>query len=438
MKSFTVGGYVRDMLLGLTPNDQDYVVVGETPQTMLDKGFHQVGGHFPVFLHPESGEEYALARNEVSTGNGYGDFSYSWEGVTLEEDLSRRDLTINAMALDEDGKVIDLFGGKEDLQSGILRHVSEAFSEDPLRVLRVARFAATYRFCVARETMALMKEMTAKGMLESLPGERVWKETEKALVGKAPERYFTILKECGALSVWFPELQAMENIPQRPDYHAEGDLWVHTMMVLLESADLSHQLDHERRLRIRLAALVHDLGKLKTPVELLWGPDGEIIGKHHGHEDPDRFGPPLRALSTKIKMPSKLRKFAWTVSVVHQNVHSIGNMSPKGLVNLYEKIGGVRSINGDEHYLDDIAYVCLADNLGRLVLKDESFLVRVSEYPQGPFFKEVMNSINSVDAGEIVRDCVGKNWSITEALNRVRAARRQAASGFIANMKDEK
>lgn len=431
MKAFLVGGFVRDKLLGLSPNDRDYVVVGETPTTMIEKGFIQVGGHFPVFLHPETKEEYALARQEASTGNGYGDFTYNWDGVTLEEDLGRRDITINAMAIDADGAVVDLFGGMNDLKAGVLRHTSEAFAEDPLRVLRVARFAARYDFDLASETLLLMKEMTAKGMLLELPGERVWKETEKALLTPQPSKYFKILKDCGALAVWFPELDAMADIPQRPDYHAEGNVWIHTLMVLDEAAKLTNDLEHDRCLRVRLAALTHDFGKTVTPKELLWGEDGELIGRHHGHEDPDRFGPLLTEFADRLTLPSRLRKFAWVVSAVHQNIHNVKQLSTGGLVRLFDRVGGARPITGDQFYLEDIGHACMADNLGRLVTKEDGSVVKPTEYPQGAYFKTAMEIINSVDVGAIVRPLLLKKVLIEEALGHVKGVRRKALKSFV-------
>ncbi|QTH80439.1 putative multifunctional tRNA nucleotidyl transferase [Pseudomonas phage pPa_SNUABM_DT01] len=435
MEVFLVGGFVRDTLLGLSPNDRDYVVVGESPESMLAKGFTQVGGHFPVFLHPETQEEYALARQEVSTGDGYGDFTYNWDGVSLEMDLSRRDLTINAMAIDTNGEVVDLFGGVADLNARLLRHVGPAFVEDPLRIMRVARLSAVLGFDIAYETMALMKEMVAKGMLQALPGERVWKETEKALLSKEPSRYFKVLKECGALHVWFPELDLMDRVPQRPDYHAEGDVWVHTLMVLDESVPLTMHLDRERCLRVRYATLTHDFGKLGTPQKLLWADDGELLGKHHGHEDPDRFGPFLMAFSNRIKVPTRLRKFAHVVSVIHQNVHSIKKMSPKGLVSLFDKVGGNRSIRDDEYYLEDLSIACLADSLGRLITKEDGSLAQIPGYPQGQYFIDTMTLINNVDAGEIMQKELAKRWPVKKALESVRSARSKAVAPYVRSHK---
>ncbi|MNP89122.1 Multifunctional CCA protein [compost metagenome] len=433
METYLVGGFVRDTLLGLSPNDRDYVVIGESPESMLAKGFTQVGGHFPVFLHPETKEEYALARQEVSTGDGYGDFTYDWDGVTLEEDLSRRDLTINAMAIDTNGKVVDLFGGVTDLNAKLLRHTSPAFSEDPLRVMRVARLSAVLGFSIATETMTLMKEMVRNGMLQALPGERIWKETEKALLSKEPNRYFATLKECGALTVWFPELDAMESIPQRADYHAEGNVWIHTLMVLEEAASLTEGFEHNRQLRIRFAALTHDLGKTVTPHELLWDDGGGIIGKHFGHEDPARYGPLLKEMTRRLTIPTYLRQFSDTVALVHQNVHGIRTLTPKTLVKIFEQIGGVRAINHDSHHLEDIYLACLADNLGRLVTRSDGTVEKLLDYPQGWYFKEAMAAILSVDVGAIMRKLMADGLPVEEALNRVRGDRRRVAKSFKSN-----
>ncbi len=435
MELYLVGGFVRDTLLGFDPHDRDYVVVGESPESMLAKGYLQVGEHFPVFLHPETREEYALARREVSTGNGYGDFTYRWDGVTLEEDLSRRDLTINAMAFNGSG-VVDPFGGQADLAAKVLRHTGPAFTEDPLRVIRVARFSATLGFSVAEETMVLMRSMVADGMLQALPGERIWKETEKALLSDDPSRYFKVLKECGALAVWFPELQLMEQIPQRADYHAEGDVWVHTMMVLDEAVKLTRHLAPDRQLRIRYACLTHDLGKLATPQSLLWSPEGELLGKHHGHEDPDRFGSYLTAFTQRLTAPSRLRKFAWVVAVIHQNVHAIKSMSPKGFVSLFDKIGNNRAIRGDVHYLEDLSLACTADSHGRLFTEEDGTVSQHLDYPQSKIFVDTMSIIHAVDVGEIMAAGLAKQWPVSKALEGVSSARSRAVAPYVRSLKE--
>jgi tRNA nucleotidyltransferase (CCA-adding enzyme) len=257
---YRVGGYVRDRILGRHPKDCDFVVVGATADEMIRRQFKLVGADFGVFLHPETGDEYALARTERKTGPGYKGFTvYAEPDVSLEEDLARRDLTINAMAEDSDGNVIDPYNGQADLDAGVLRHVGEAFQEDPVRILRVARFAARYGFSIAPETAVMMSEMVESGEVDSLTPERIWQELEKALGEATPTRFFMVLKECGALSRLFPEVDALFGIPQPEDHHPEIDTGVHTMMVLEAAVRLSCDR------RVRFAALVHDLGKALTP-----------------------------------------------------------------------------------------------------------------------------------------------------------------------------
>lgn len=264
MKSYLVGGAVRDTLLGLPVKDRDWVVVGATPQEMLDAGYQQVGRDFPVFLHPQSREEYALARTERKSGSGYTGFTcYAAPDVTLEQDLLRRDLTVNALAQDENGTIIDPFNGQQDLRQRILRHVSPAFNEDPLRVLRVARFAARYAhlsFRIADETMTLMRDMTEAGELAHLTPERVWKETESALRTRNPQVYFQVLRDCGALKVLFPEIDALFGVPAPAKWHPEIDTGIHTLMTVSMAAMLSPEVD------VRFATLCHDLGKGLTPL----------------------------------------------------------------------------------------------------------------------------------------------------------------------------
>lgn len=402
---YRVGGCVRDALLGREAQDVDYVVIGESPDSMKSRGFLQVG-HFPVFLHPETQDEYALARSERSTGDGYADFDYVWDGVSLEEDLKRRDLTINAMALTDEGVVIDPYGGRADLQAGILRHVSEHFAEDPLRVLRVARFAARYGFTVAQETLQLMTDMVQQGMLGALSAERLWAETEKGLMTSTPRRYFEVLDECGALEAIFPELHVMKGIPQRADYHAEGDVWVHTLMVLDESVGLTKGLPEERALRVRVAALLHDLGKPNTPHEYLYNADGSVLGMHPGHDDPDRFEPQLHQLTQRIRMPSAYSKFAGRVAVGHQDMHRIRDISGRGLVNLYDRLDLARSLRHDSDLLDDMVLACMADNLGRRTLMPDGSLKQPTRYRQGDWFKNAMLALHELPVGQWMQEAM--------------------------------
>jgi tRNA nucleotidyltransferase/poly(A) polymerase len=310
VKSYLVGGAVRDGLLGLPVKDKDWVVVGATPQQMLDAGYQQVGRDFPVFLHPQSHEEYALARTERKSGSGYTGFTcYAAPDVTLEQDLLRRDLTVNALAQDDNGTIIDPYGGRADLQNRLLRHVSPAFGEDPLRVLRVARFAARYAhlsFRIADETLTLMRDMTAAGELEHLTPERVWKETEGALGTRNPQVFFQTLRDCGALKVLFPEIDSLYGVPAPEKWHPEIDTGVHTLMTLTMSAMLSPEID------IRFATLCHDLGKGLTPKHL-WP-------RHHGH------GPAgvklVEQLCLRLKVPNEMRDLAKLVAEFHDLIHT--------------------------------------------------------------------------------------------------------------------
>ncbi|MHD0645069.1 HD domain-containing protein [Pseudomonas aeruginosa] len=440
MEFFRVGGCVRDMVLGIEPQDIDYVVVGESPSSMLELGFKQVGEHTPVFLHPLTGDEYALARRERSTGNGHNDFAYEWCGVSLVEDLFRRDVTINAMAIGPDGELIDPYGGLADLKSGTLRHVGPAFAEDPLRILRVARFAAKLGFAVAPETVQMMREMVDAGMLVSdqesdakiaLSAERLWAETNKALQTKNPRRYFEVLDSCGALDVLFPEVSALKKAVQRVDYHAEGDSYIHTLMVLDEAAALTEGMDEERLVRIRFAALVHDLGKAKTPHELLYHEDGTIKGAHPGHEDPNVFEPELKRLSRRLKVPSRYVKFAHTMTEVHQGVHAISATKERGLVRLYDRLGGRRRLEADPNLLEDIGIACYADSLGRRYLK-EGELIRPTHYPQKDYFKRAMLVIDAIDVGSIMKNRMDeKGMSVEEAKHEVSIEQWRVARGFF-------
>jgi|GEM_PF-88878 len=431
---YRVGGFVRDTLLGKSPEDVDYVVVGETPESMIARGFAQVGGHFPVFLHPETQEEYALARSERSTGDGYADFEFVWEGVTLAEDLRRRDLTINAMAMTEDGKVVDLYGGQLDLLDGILRHVSPHFAEDPLRILRVARFAARLGYSVAEETRELMCQMVAQDLLAALPAERLWAETMKALASPNPRRFFEVLNECGALEVVFPEIHALKGVVQRADYHAEGDAYVHTLMVLDEAAALSAGLPVERRLRVRLGALLHDLGKALTPHEDLYHADGSVRGAHPGHDDPDRFEPALKALAARLKMPSSYAKFAYRCALVHQLVHRIQEGSGRSLVNLYDNLDLSRTLRHDAFILDDVAMVCAADNRGRRTLMADGSMVQPVSYPQGDWFKAAMMALHALPVGMWMVEAMRSISCQESAKGHVLGLRRSFAKSISADI----
>ncbi|MGC8697333.1 MAG: multifunctional CCA addition/repair protein [Halothiobacillus sp.] len=348
--SFVVGGAVRDRLLGRPLHDRDWVVLGETPNRMQARGFVPVGNDFPVFIHPHSGEEYALARTERKSGIGHQGFAFfAAPEVTLEQDLLRRDLTINAMAQAADGSLIDPFNFKADLDARILRHVSPAFSEDPLRVLRVARFAAEladFGFTLAPETAELMRAMTSSGELNSLTAERVWNETLKALRSNHPARYFELLRDVGALKVLFPEIDALFGVPQPKQYHPEIDSGVHTLLALTASAKLTPNPD------IRFAVLCHDLGKALTPPEE-WP-------RHIGHEA--RGVAPATALCERLRVPKATKELALLVTAQHGRVHVARDMRPATLLDLIESLDGLRR----PERMNDALLACHADARGRL------------------------------------------------------------------------
>ena len=326
LKIFLVGGAVRDKRLNLPVYDRDWVIEGATPEELTAQGFQQVGKDFPVFLHPKSREEYALARTERKSGHGYTGFvTYFAPDVTLEQDLLRRDLTINAMAESADGTLIDPYGGLNDLNNKVLRHVSDAFHEDPLRVLRVARFAARFAhlgFHVAPETMALMAQMTADNELQNLTPERVWRETEKALITQSPQVYFQVLRDCGALAVLFPEIDNLFGVPAPEKWHPEIDTGIHTLMALAIAAKLTDEID------VRFATLTHDLGKGLTPPEY-WP-------HHHGH------GPAgvklVEALCQRLRVPNAIRELAKIVAEYHDLIHTVEKLRPVTLLKLFDSI----------------------------------------------------------------------------------------------------
>ena len=299
LQIYCVGGAVRDKLLGLPVQDHDWVVVGSTPEQMVERGFKPVGSDFPVFLHPETHEEYALARTERKVAQGYKGFTvYATPDVTLEQDLLRRDFTINAIAQDADGNLIDPYGGQADLKAGVLRHVSAAFAEDPVRILRAARFAARFGFTIAPETLALMRAMVDNGEVDALVAERVWQELARGLMEKHPSRFFTTLRECGALKKILPEVDALFGVPQPAHYHPEIDCGIHAMMVVDDTAQ------HGYSLEVRFAALGHDLGKGTTPAD--------ILPRHIGHEM--RSVDLLKALCERLRVPGECRDLALLVA----------------------------------------------------------------------------------------------------------------------------
>ncbi|MRT56191.1 multifunctional CCA addition/repair protein [Enterobacteriaceae bacterium RIT693] len=379
MKIYLVGGAVRDGLLKLPVKDKDWVVVGATPQQMLDEGYQQVGKDFPVFLHPQSHEEYALARTERKSGQGYTGFTcYSAPDVTLEQDLLRRDLTINAIAQDENGGLIDPYNGLADIERRLLRHVSPAFNEDPLRVLRVARFAARYahlNFQIAPETLALMREMTDNGEIAHLTAERVWKETESALTSRNPQVFFAVLRECGALKVLFPEIDALYGVPAPAKWHPEIDTGIHTLMTLSIAAQLSPEVD------VRFATLCHDLGKGLTPKEK-WP-------SHHGH------GPAgvklVEQLCARLRVPNEIRDLARLVAEFHDLIHTFPVLQPKTVIKLFDAIDAWRK----PLRVEQIALTSEADARGRTGFEG-------SDYPQGRMLRAAWIAAQSVTNREVI------------------------------------
>ncbi|ENW23779.1 multifunctional CCA addition/repair protein [Acinetobacter pseudolwoffii] len=384
MQVYLVGGAVRDHLLGHPYHEKDYVVVGATPAQMLDLGYQPVGKDFPVFLHPKTKEEYALARTERKSGTGYHGFDFHTDiSVTLEQDLIRRDLTINAMAMDDAGQIYDPYGGQQDLNNRVLRHVSDAFVEDPLRVLRIARFAARYTsagFVIADETLALMQRLTESGELNVLTPERVWKETSRALTERHADVYFEVLRQCGALKVLFPEIDALYGIPQRPEYHPEIDCGIHTMMSLQQACRQNYSLD------VRFAVLVHDLGKALTPVEEL--------PRHIMHEE--RGIKPVNDLCDRLKVPTYTKQLALAVCKEHLKCHQAFNLKPGTLWRLLQRLDVLRRPERVEAFVQ----ACECDSRGRLGLEDRA-------YPQAQYVLDAMQIVRAIKAQDLPADIQG-------------------------------
>ncbi|NRD72935.1 multifunctional CCA addition/repair protein [Shewanella sp. VB17] len=379
MKIYLVGGAVRDNLLKLPIKDRDYMVVGTTPEQMLDQGYKQVGKDFPVFLHPKTQQEYALARTERKTEPGYNGFSCNADpDVTLEEDLLRRDLTINAIAQDDTGTLFDPYGGVADINNKQLRHVSGTFIEDPLRVLRVARFAARFHvlgFTVADDTLALMTQISHSGELQALTPERIFLELDKALATDSPHIFIEVLRQCQALEILFPEINALFGIPQPEKWHPEIDTGIHTLMVLEQAAKLSNDNS------VRFAALLHDVGKALSPKDSL--------PKHHGHGQTGLAV--IKAFCARIKVPNDYRDLALLVCDQHQNIHNINELRPETLMKIFDKADLWRK----PHRLEQLITACEADSKGRLGFEHDI-------YPQAQYVKEVFNAANSVAVKPII------------------------------------
>lgn len=400
MEIYLVGGAVRDQLLGLPVKDRDFLVVGATAEQLLAKGFQQVGADFPVFLHPETKEEYALARQERKQGKGYNGFVCDFSpNVTLEQDLIRRDLTINAIAQDESGKIFDPYGGVQDLENRVLRHISPAFSEDPLRVLRVARFAArfyTFGFTIAAETLDLMRELSNSGELENLTAERVWLETEKAFGEESPHIYFTVLRQVGALKVLFPEVDKLFGVPQPPQHHPEIDSGAHTLMVLEQAKRLAKKAENHTALLF--SALCHDLGKGLTPAD--------ILPHHYGHEA--KGIQPTRELANRLKIPTDIKDFALLVTEYHTHCHKMAELRPETVIKLFNALDVWRK----PKRFFDFLLACEADARGRLGFEQR-------DYPQPKLAKAYYQAAMEIDVQQVIQDGFEKQ-AIREELNKRR------------------
>lgn len=407
MQTYRVGGAVRDALLGLPVHDVDWVVVGATPEEMLLGGYLPVGKDFPVFLHPRTREEYALARTERKTARGYRGFAFHADaGVTLEEDLARRDLTINAMAQDDSGAVIDPYRGRHDLKARVLRHVTDAFREDPVRILRVARFAARYPdFTVAEETQALMRAMVEDGEVAALVPERVWQELARGLTEQKPSRMFEVLRGCGALAVLLPEVERLWGVPQRADYHPEVDTGVHLMMVLDMSARLQAPLP------VRFACLMHDLGKGTTPAD--------VLPRHIGHEL--RSVDLLLEVCERLRVPNDCRELAEVVAREHGNIHRSSDFDATAVVRLLERCDALRK---PERFAQALL-ACECDARGRGGLQEKP-------YPQRPRLLHALDAARAVATATIAEAAQAQGLTGTAIGQRIHQARIAAVAAALA------
>ena len=416
MKVYLVGGAVRDQLLGLPVKDRDWIVVGAVPATLLSLGYQQVGKDFPVFLNPKTKEEYALARTERKSSAGYTGFICDFSPtITLEQDLIRRDLTINAMAQSEDGEIIDPYGGKQDLENRILRHISPAFSEDPLRVLRVARFAARYHslgFKIASETLSLMAELTQSGELQHLTAERVWLETEKALNEKNPEIYFETLHKTGALRVLFPEIDALYGVSNPVKHHPEVDSFIHTMLVLEQAVNLTKNNPILNKSAVRFAAICHDLGKALTPQN--------ILPHHYGHEQAGIK--PTRTLCKRLKVPSYFQELAEMTCEFHTHIHKAFELRAETVITLFNRFDVWRKPQRFQEFLQ----VCLADTRGRTGFENK-------DYPQIDYINQLLHAANEVDVQQVIADGFEKQEIRNELTKRRILAIKQTKANYPKN-----
>jgi len=399
--TYLVGGAVRDQLLGRAVKDRDYVVVGSTPEQMLAAGYKPVGADFPVFLHPQTHEEYALARTERKSGSGYHGFVFNTdESVTLEEDLQRRDLTINAMAQAEDGSIVDPYGGQQDLQDKVLRHVSEAFAEDPVRVLRVARFMARYAhlgFQVHEDTLVLMRQLVEAGEVDTLVAERVWQEIKAAINERTPSAFIQTLRDCGALNILLPEIDCLFGIPQTKRWHPEVDTGVHVMMAMDKAADRDNI--------VAFAVLVHDLGKGITPQE--------ILPSHYGHEE---AGVPLvEAVCKRLRVPRNYQRLAVHVCRWHLHAHTVMEIQAKTIEKMFAALNAYRQPQQLEYFIQ----ACQADATGRL--GDE-----FKQYPQADYIRAAFAAADGIDIKPLLAD----GYSGPQLGERIRRLRITAIKQF--------
>jgi tRNA nucleotidyltransferase (CCA-adding enzyme) len=403
-----VGGAVRDALLGLPVHDRDWVVVGATPHEMIASGYLPVGRDFPVFLHPQTREEYALARTERKTARGYHGFIFHAEpNISLEEDLARRDLTINAMAQTDDGRLIDPFAGQADLQKRLLRHVTVAFREDPVRILRVARFAARFAdFRVADETLELMRQMVEAGEVDALVAERVWQELARGLMEHKPSRMFEVLRDCGALARLLPEVDRLWGVPQRADYHPEVDTGVHLMMVM----DMSARL--EAPLPVRFACLMHDLGKGTTPAD--------ILPRHIGHEE--RSARLLKGVCERLRVPIECKELAEVVAREHGNIHRSSEFGAAAIVRLLERCDAFRK----PQRFDLALLACECDARGRGGMEDKP-------YPQRQRLMQALAAAQSVATHEIASQAQAQQLAGPKIGEMIQHARVQAVADHLSN-----
>ncbi|BCD86241.1 multifunctional CCA protein [Pseudomonas solani] len=403
MQIYKVGGAVRDRLLGRPVTEVDWVVVGATAEEMLEQGFKPVGADFPVFLHPQSGEEYALARTERKSGRGYGGFTFfATPDVSLEEDLIRRDLTVNAIAEDEHGTLVDPYGGQRDLEQRILRHVSPAFAEDPLRVLRVARFAARYAplgFSVATETIALMREIAESGELDALTAERSWKEISRALMEPRPDVFIQVLRDCGALQAWMPELDALFGVPQPEHHHPEVDSGLHVLAVLQQCAE------HDQPLAVRWACLLHDLGKGETPEEE-WP-------RHIAHEQ--RGLKLIQQVNERCKAPRDCQELAMLVGEFHTHAHRATELRASTLAELLARFDVYRRPQRFEEFIA----ACKMDARGRHGLEQR-------EYPQADYLRGAAEAARAV----AVQPLLEKGYKGAELGEALRLERLKALKAY--------